>query len=196
LDTVPLANVSGALVMVGAAIIGMDMSAAVFVPTLAQSALGFSVVGSGLALLPAAVSGALLAGVAGVLVDRLGPRPVLVVGLVAGAVGGLLLAWPHVTLGRFLVAMVALGLGTAFTMGAPLNRLGVGLYREDQAGEALALMAVFRSVGLAVGPVVLTVGQRAYGFTGMFGIVAVLSAVGALLFAGVRTPAPARQAVR
>ncbi|MCL8207587.1 MAG: MFS transporter [Actinomycetia bacterium] len=197
LDTVPLASAAGVAVMVGAAIIGMDMSAAVFVPTLAQTALGFSVVGSGLALLPAAVSGALLAGAAGVLVDRIGPRPVLVVGLLAGTLGGLLLAWPHLSLARFLVAMVAFGLGTAFTMGAPLNRLGVGLYREDQAGEALALMAVFRSVGLAAGPVVLTVGERVRGFTGMFGIVAVLSAVGALLFAAVRTArGGAREALR
>lgn len=195
LETEPLASPVGLAVMVGAALIGLDMASAVFVPTLGQEALHYSVLDSGLALLPAALSGAALSGVGGVLVDRMGPKPVLVIGLLAATLGGLLLAWPGLHTLRFLVAMAVMGMGTAFTMGAPLNRIGIGLYRENQAGQALALMAVFRSIGLAAGPVLLTAAAAGgRGFTGMFGAVAVASMVGAVLFGVAPNPLPGRKA--
>ncbi|PSR24062.1 MAG: MFS transporter [Sulfobacillus acidophilus] len=182
LDPVPLRNRSGVAMMIGAALIGLDMSAAVFVPTLVQRELHFSVLDSGLALLPAAFSGAVLAGAGGVLVDRVGPRKVLMVGLVAGAAGGLLLALPGLGLGRFVVAMLCFGLGTAFTMGAPLNRMVLALYRENQSGEALSVAAVFRGMGLAAGPIILTAVEAGHGFGGMFGTVMLASLVGVGVF--------------
>lgn len=182
LDPAPLASRAGTAMMVGAALIGLDMSAAVFVPTLVQRVLHFSVLDSGLALLPAALSGAVLAGAGGVLVDRIGPRRVLLVGLLAGAVGGLLLALPHLGFGRFVVAMLFFGLGTAFTMGAPLNRMALGLYRDNQSGEALSVAAVFRGIGMASGPVILTAVQAVHGFSGMFYALMVASLVGMATF--------------
>ncbi len=182
LDSKPLTNTSGVAMMIGAALIGLDMSAAIFVPTLTQDTLHFTVLVSGVALLPAAFTGAIFSGAGGVMVDRIGPRKVLAAGLVAASLGGLLLAWPHLVLWRFLVAMMALGIGTAFTMGAPLNRMALALYREDQAGEALSLMAVFRGIGLAAGPILLTVAENWHGFTGMFGVVFVGSLVGLVAF--------------
>ncbi len=182
LDSRPLKNAAGVAMLVGASLIGLDMSAAVFVPTLVQRLLHFSVLSSGLALLPAAFSGAVLSGVGGVLVDRVGPRKLLVVGLLAGAIGGVLLAWPPLTMTRFVVAMLFFGFGTAFTMGAPLNRMALALYRDDQSGEALSLVAVFRGIGLAAGPILLTAAESLHGFTGMFGAVTVASVAGVLAF--------------
>ena len=182
LDSKPLTNKAGIAVMIGAALIGLDMSAAIFVPTLTQVTLHFSILVSGVALLPAAFTGAVFSGAGGVMVDRIGPRKVLVAGLLAAAIGGLLLALPHLVLWRFIVAMVALGIGTAFTMGAPLNKMALGLYREDQAGEALSLMAVFRGIGLAAGPILLTAAEVWHGFSGMFGSVFLASLVGLVAF--------------
>ena len=182
LDTAPLANRSGIAMIAGAALIGLDMSAAVFIPTLVQQRLHFSVFFSGVALMPAALSGAVLAGVGGVLTDRMGPRGILQAGLLAGAVGGVLLALPGLTLTTFILAMLALGVATAFTMGAPLNRMALALYRDDQAGEALSLVAVFRAVGLASGPVVLTLLLASHGWAGMYGGVAVASVLGIAIF--------------
>ena len=186
LDTRPLVGAAGVVLVAVAAVVGFDMSAAVFVPTVAQRILHFGVLGSGAALLPAAFAGAALAGVGGHLCDRIGSRPVLIMGLAAGMVGALLLAVPSLTFARFIVSMVFFGVGTAFTMGAPLNRMGVALYRADQTAEALSLMAVFRSVGLAVGPVVLTAAAARQGFSGMFMTVAVVSAAAGLLLLIVR----------
>ena len=146
---------------------------------------------SGLAVLPAAFTGAVLAGVGGIMVDRVGPRRVLVAGLLLATVGGVLLAWPPLTLGRFFGAMVALGAGTALTMGAPLNRLGLLLYASHEAGQALGLMAVFRSLGLAIGPVVLTLAMAVHGFSGLFGLMAAASLVGVILFSTVVDPTAA-----
>jgi putative effector of murein hydrolase LrgA (UPF0299 family) len=67
-------------------------------------------------------------------------------------------------------------------MGAPLNRLALSLYSEEQAGEALAAVAVFRSVGVAAGPVLLTLAMAFRGFEGMFLGVAAASLLGALVF--------------
>ena len=186
LDPVPLRSGAGVAMMVGAALIGMDMSAAVFVPTLVQRELHFDVLNSGLALLPAAVSGAILAGAGGVLVDRIGPRKVLMVGLFAGAVGGLLLALPGLGFVRFVVAMLFFGLGTAFTMGAPLNRMALALYRENQSGEALSVVAVFRGMGMAAGPIILTAVEAVRGFGGMFGALTMASLIGMAAFLFVR----------
>ena len=178
----PLADGSGVALVIGAALIGLDLAAAVFVPTLVQRDLHFSVLSSGLALLPAAFTGAALAGAGGIMVDRVGPRKVLMLGLALATVGGVLLAWPPLTAIRFFPAMVALGAGTALTMGAPLNRLGMALYRADEVGQALGLMAVFRSLGLAVGPVVLALAMAVHGFTGLFGLMAASSLAGVILF--------------
>ena len=194
LDTRPLASRGGLAMIGGSVAIGMDLAAAVFVPTLAQRSLGLSVALSGVALMPAAFIGALLAGAGGVMVDRIGPRAVLQSGLVAAVVGGVLLATPHLTLLIFVLAMLALGVSTAFTMGAPLNRLALALYRDEQAGEALALVAVFRAVGLASGPIFLTLIAADHGIGSMFWLVAAASAAGALIFFGVPDVRPARRA--
>jgi len=193
LDPAPFLRSSGGLLMLGAALIGLNMSAAVFVPDLAQHELGLGVFASGVALMPAAFSGAIMAGVGGVMVDRIGARAVMLMGLAAGVVGGALLAAGRVDALTFVLAMVAFGLATAFTMGAPINRMAMALYSDAQAGEALSLVAVFRSVGLAAGPVLLTLAQDYRGFTGMFGTVAVASFVALVVFWRMRAPHASNQ---
>lgn len=186
LNPAPFREAQGPVLLIGAALIGLDMSSAVFVPTLAQETLHMGVFASGLALMPAAVSGAILAGAAGVGVDRIGPKPILLTGLVAAALGGVLLADPSLSFGLFILAMVFFGIGTAFTMGAPINRMALSLYPEAQAAEALSLVAVFRSVGIASGPILLTMAMAWKGFEGMYGTVALASVLGFALFASTR----------
>ncbi|MBX5464342.1 MAG: MFS transporter [Clostridia bacterium] len=186
LQTAPLAGMAGLSLVAGAAVIGFDLSASTFVPTMVQEKFHLSVLASGFSMMPAAVTGALLAGAVGLLVDRAGPRPVLEAGLAMAAAGSLLLAWPGLDMARFVAAMALLGAATAFTMGAPINRLALALYREEAAGEALSLVAVFRSVGMAAGPVLLALAASARSFTGMFSSVALASLAGMALFALVR----------
>ena len=185
IDAQPLANRAGVFLVIGAAVIGLDMSSAVFVPTLAQRTFGIGPLASGVALMPAALAGAALSGAGGIMADRLGARSVLVLGMLSAAGGGLLLAWTPLNWTRFIVAMMLFGTGTAFTVGAPINKLGLALYRENQAAEALALTAVFRSVGLAIGPILLTMAEAWHGFRGMYATVALASGLGAFLFSRV-----------
>ncbi len=195
LDARPLRSGSGVAIIAGAALVGYDLAAAVFVPTLAQRALHFSVLQSGLALMPAAVSGAVLAGVAGVMSDRVGPRILLQIGMVAAVAGGVLLSLPHLTLAAFFSAMVLFGIATSLTLSAPLNRLGMALYRDEQSAEALSLMAVFRSVGLAAGAVLMTLALGWRGFPAMFGSVALASLLGAVAFTMVPDVRPAARGI-
>ncbi len=185
LDARPLVNRVGILLILGAAVIGLDMSSAVFVPALAQHTFGIGPLASGAALMPAAGAGALLSGAGGMMTDRMGARLVLMLGLLSAAGGALLLASTPLTWPRFILAMMLFGVGTAFTVGAPINKLGLSLYRENQAAEALALTAVFRSVGVAAGPIVLTMAEAWHGFRGMYGAVAVASVLGVILFSRV-----------
>jgi hypothetical protein len=76
-------------------------------------------------------------------------------------------------------------------MGAPLNRIALALYREEQSGEALSLVAVFRGIGLAAGPILLTAATVFHGFTGMFGTVAVASVIGLAAYGVVPDVRPA-----
>lgn len=195
LDTRPLANRGGLALMAGSVVIGMDLSAAIFVPTLVQRSLGLGIALSGVALMPAAFMGAILAGAGGVLVDRIGARAVLQVGMAAAILGGILLALPHLTFLVFIIAMLALGMSTAFTIGAPLNRLALGLYRQEQTGEALSLVAVFRAVGLAAGPIFLTLIAARHGIGSMFWLVAAASAAGMVAFFAVPDVRPAGRGV-
>ncbi len=194
LDTGPLASRGGIALIAGAAVIGLDMSAAVFVPSMAQARLHLGVFASGVALMPAALSGAVLAGAGGVLVDRIGPRGPLQVGLAAAVLGGVLLGRGTLHMAGFVAAMLCLGLATAFTMGAPINRMALSLYRDERPGLALSLIAVFRSVGLAAGPVILTAAAARAGFPGMFRAVAIASALGVLVFTLVPNVRPERRA--
>ncbi|HET7559347.1 MAG TPA: MFS transporter [Limnochordia bacterium] len=166
----------------GAAIVGLDMASLVFVPLIAQNDLGFSVLSSGVSVTPMAFLGALMTGLGGILIDRIGPIPVVGCGMLAWSAGGALLAIGPITTFRFFTALGLFGLGTAFTMGPPLNKLALGLFADEQAGEALSLMSVFRSIGIAAGPVILAIAEHAGGYGALFGSLAVLSLAAVFLF--------------
>ncbi|MBT9259950.1 MAG: MFS transporter [Clostridiales bacterium] len=191
LDLKAFASLWGAMVVAGAILVGMDMAAAVFIPTLAQKALGVGVLASGVSVMPAALTAAVFSALGGVLVDRRGSRFVLVAGLLSAALGALLLVPPHLTWLRFIAAISLMGIGTAFTMGAPLNRMALALFPGDRSGEALSLIAVFRTVGIAMGPVLFGLALELKGFPGLFSLVAAISLLGALLFAGLKGEEPA-----
>ncbi|MDI3270180.1 MAG: MFS transporter, partial [Bacillota bacterium] len=137
LDLKAFASLWGGTVVAGAILVGMDMAAAVFIPSLAQKELGVGVLASGLSVMPAAFTAALFSALGGVLVDRRGSRFVLVAGLLAATAGALFLVPAHLTWWRFIAGLSLMGIGTAFTMGAPLNRMALALFPGDRSGEAL-----------------------------------------------------------
>ncbi|MBX6377516.1 MAG: MFS transporter [Clostridia bacterium] len=142
-------------VLVLSGMTGVAITLMIYVAGFAQEVLGLTPGGSGYSLTPGALAGALVAGAGGVLVDRVGPRRVLALGLGLAVVGTALLGLWVTDLFRYIVAMLFLGASVGLTMGTPLNYMVLNLVEEGEAASALAELSVFRSLGVVVGPVLL-----------------------------------------
>ncbi|MFI8825147.1 DHA2 family efflux MFS transporter permease subunit [Streptomyces sp. NPDC053431] len=169
-------------------------------PLYCQLVLDKGVVATGLLLVPQGV-GALAARVAGVLTDRIGPRPVVVAGLLVSAVA----TWPFAaSVGEGSVIAVALflrGLG----MSAVNLAVTVGAYQglaDSQVADASTTTRILQQLGGSFGIAALAVllqrgGHTAAAFAQAFGLTAALTvcavAVAALL-PGHRAPASASPA--
>ncbi|MGI8512264.1 MAG: MFS transporter [Solirubrobacteraceae bacterium] len=145
------ANLTGLLV--GASLFSMFF----FISLYMQQVLGFAPLKAGLAYLPLAVTIILAAGIASQLVTRLGPKPVLVTGMLFVAAG--LLWFSRVSpdgsysadvLGPSLLA--AVGLGFSFVTTTIGAMIGV---KERDAGLASGLINTSQQVGGALGLAIL-----------------------------------------
>jgi EmrB/QacA subfamily drug resistance transporter len=150
-------NVSSAnsvALLVGASLFSMFF----FISLYLQQVLGDSALEAGLSYLPLAFAITISAGGASQLVTRLGPKPILVTGLVLTAIG--LVLFTQVSpdgsyLGDVLVPsiVVAVGLGLSFV---PLTIIAVAGVTHDEAGMASGLINTAQQVGGALGLAVLS----------------------------------------
>ena len=149
----------------GAAYLSIGIAAAaifavfMFLTYYLQQNLGFSPVLNGVAFLPMTAMVVLSAGVASTrLVPRLGPRPLVVTGMLLGAAGML-----HLTaLGvhssyatAVLPSLVVMGLGFGLIFAPAMSAATLGVATED-AGVASALVNANQQVGGSVGIALLS----------------------------------------
>jgi EmrB/QacA subfamily drug resistance transporter len=134
-----------------------------------QLQLGYSAAASGAALVPEAAVFLLLSPVVGGLVLRLGPRRLMVAGIlcVCAAFGWLsALRAGDGYLGAVLPGVLLWGLGSALTV-APLTAAVLAAVSDDDLGEATAVNDAASRVGglvvIAVVPVLLGVGSGGLG---------------------------------
>jgi EmrB/QacA subfamily drug resistance transporter len=146
------ATVTG--VLMGGALIGLFFFATLYL----QQVLGYGPLKAGVSFLPLALTIGAAAGLASQLSTKLGPKPVLISGLLVQAAG---LYWfSHVSAGGSFLAdvlfpslVVALGMGLAFV---PLTIAALSGVNESESGLASGLMATAQQIGQAVGLAVLT----------------------------------------
>ncbi|HEY2656803.1 MAG TPA: MFS transporter [Solirubrobacteraceae bacterium] len=143
-----------AMVLTAAAMVGMF-----FVLSLYQQQLeGYSALSAGLSALPLAIVLVAVAGAAGPLTERIGPKPVLLSGLALFTVG---VAWlSRVPLHGSYVAdllgpdvIMGLGLGLTFVSITIASTLGVA---NDRAGLAGGLINTTQQIGGAIGLAIIT----------------------------------------
>jgi EmrB/QacA subfamily drug resistance transporter len=151
LRTLTGANLVGLLV--GAALFAMFF----FLSRYMQEVLGYSALKAGLSYLPLALAIIMSAGIASVLVTKLGFRPVLLAGLVFVTIGLLWFAQvpeDGVYLTNLLAPMVisAVGLGFAFV---PVTIAAVSGVSKDESGLASGLINTSQQIGGALGLAVL-----------------------------------------
>jgi EmrB/QacA subfamily drug resistance transporter len=172
-----------------------------------QLGLGFSPLGAGLRFLPWTATPAVIAPLAGRLTDRLGPRPLMVLGLVLQAAGFVwiaLLATATVSYTQLILPFIIAGVGismvvpatpTAALSAVPPADMGRAsgvnntLQRFGGVFGVAVVTAVFTATGRLGAP-----GQVAAGFRPSLAVAAGLSVLGAaaaLAVTGRRRPRPA-----
>jgi EmrB/QacA subfamily drug resistance transporter len=188
-------------ILMGGALVGLFFFATLYL----QQVLHYGPLEAGLSYLPLALTIGASAGLASNLATTLGPKPVLVAGLVIQAAG---LYWfSHVSAdGSFLAdvlfpsLVVALGMGLAFV---PLTIAAMSGVSESASGLASGVMATAQQIGQAVGLAILagvatTTSTRAQaltaGFEDAFLVAAGFALIGALaafmIIAKTRAPKP------
>jgi len=141
-----------------ALIVGIGLFAMfLFLGLYLQIVLGYSPVKAGLAFLPFSIGIILGAGVASQLLPRLGPRPLMVPGQLAGALGLLWLSRlePNSSyLTHILPAMVLISVGMSFSF-IPISTTALHGIGHEDAGVGSALLNTSQQIGGAVGTALL-----------------------------------------
>ncbi len=162
--------------------------------TPAPVGFGQSILGAGLSLLPLALAMLILGPVAGILVSRMGTKPLTVIGSVLTGLGFLLAIFAK-TEDEFLALEFLMGAGISVLNASVINLLVLTVEPRDM-GLATSMNSVFRNVGSSLGApisgsllatytVTLAPGFPAIpallGFQWSFAIAAVVSLVGAVV---------------
>src|SRR5215213_9821928 len=131
-----------------------------------QNILGFSPLEAGVRFLPATVVIIFAGPIAGRLADRVGPRPLMVTGMLITA-GSLF--WQsridvHTSYGFLAPAFVLMGLGMGLVM-SPMSMAAMNAVDRTKAGVASGTLSMFRMVGgtfgvAALGALVASVGRH------------------------------------
>ena len=113
---------------------------------------GFDISLTGDALVPLAIGMLIFAPIAGIIVSRIGTKPLTAIGATVGSVGFALGAWviPMHNLAAFLAIEFLIGSGIAILNAAVINLLILTVEPRDM-GLATAMNSVFRNVGSSIG---------------------------------------------
>jgi MFS family permease len=147
LRTLVGANIAG--LILGTALFGMFLMLTLYM----QQVLGYSAMKTGVAYLAVAGSAIVTSGIAAQLVNRVGVKPVLIVGM--GALTGGLLWFTQVSVGGSYWAdllpgflLIAVGLGFSFV---PISIAALAGVQPAEAGLASGLLNTSQQIGGALG---------------------------------------------
>jgi EmrB/QacA subfamily drug resistance transporter len=124
-----------------------------FVAQFLQTALGNDALGTGLRLLPWTATLLVTAPIAGALVNRLGERSLVVVGLILQALGMMwigLIASPHLGYASLVAPMIIAGSGVSMAMPAAQNAV-LGSVAAYEIGKASGTFNMLRYLGGVLG---------------------------------------------
>jgi hypothetical protein len=94
----------------------------------------------------------------GRLIDRFGPKRILIGGFSFTLVSGLFLAFvatQTLTITAMLFGLFLMGLGMGFTMGTPLNYMILSMVPQKESSSALATLSLVRSIGTVLSPALM-----------------------------------------
>lgn len=120
-----------------------------FLAQFLQTSLGYGPLGAGLRLLPWVLTLFFVAPVAGALVDRVGERPFMVVGLLLQATGMAwigLIASPDLGYGELIAPMIIAGCGVSMAIPAAQNSV-IGTVESESLGKVSGVNSMLRELG-------------------------------------------------
>ena len=113
-----------------------------------QNILGYTPLEAGVRFLPSTAVIIITAPIAGRLADRIGPRPLMTLGLSLAAFALFLQSQItiHTGYATLLPAFIIMGLGMGLTM-SPMSTAAMNAVTHDKAGAASGILSMFRMVG-------------------------------------------------
>lgn len=150
-------------------IVGVMMMGMVFVPQFAENALKTPEGSGGYFVTILGLFAGLGGPMGGRLVDKFGPKKILLLGFgvsLAGALFLALYATAHVSTVSVIISLVLMGTGLGFVMGTPLNYMMLTNTKEEESNSALSALSLMRSIGTTIGPMLMV------GFIAQAGAVA------------------------
>jgi EmrB/QacA subfamily drug resistance transporter len=184
-----------------AAATGLTEAAMVFLPAMAVAALDVTVSAASFMMLPLVLTLIVGAPCAGQLLDRIGAKRVIQMGLALTCLGLAILALSPLTTGTFYAGGVAVGLGLSGLLGAPLRYVTLQEAGEHRRGAGQGLLTLWLSAGRLIGAAIIG-GMVASG-AGQLGayqsamlVVAVVMLVALAVSTGLKGAAARETAVR
>jgi len=126
-----------------------------FFPALAVAALGVTDYNASLLMLPSVLATTVGAPLTGRLLNRMGSRLIVQLGLAGVAIGTLMYALMDLTLAVFIIGGIIGGFGFSALLGAPLRYIVLNEARSEDRGTAQGLLTVFLSIGQLSGAAVI-----------------------------------------
>ncbi len=145
--------------MITSFFIGCFVISLVLVPELAEYAMGAPLGSGGYYILAIGAASIVVTPLGGRVIDRIGPKPVLLIGFSVGIAGLLYLALVAVaapSLPTLLLGLFIVGAGMGFAMGAPTNYMILENTDPRDSTQAIATITLVRQIGTSLAPAILT----------------------------------------
>ena len=145
------------ITMIVSFFIGCFVISLVLVPELAEYAMGDPLGSGGYYVLAIGLTSFVTTPIGGKVIDKLGPKPVLITGLAISIAGLLYLALVAVAAPSFATLVLGLaivGAGMGMAMGAPTNYMILENTAEGESTSAIATITLIRQIGTSVAPAI------------------------------------------
>ncbi len=139
-----------------------------FLAQFLQSALGYGPLGAGLRLLPLTATLFVTAPIAGTLFNRVGERPLMVVGLLMQAIGIAWIGWiatPRLAYAELIAPLILLGIGASMVLPATQNVVMSSMV-ANEIGKVSGVFSMLGKLGGAFGVALVT---AVFASVGSFG---------------------------
>ena len=143
--------------MVVSFFIGCFVISLVLVPELAEYAMGDPIGSGGFYVLAIGLTSFITTPIGGKLIDKLGPKPVLITGLAISTAGLAYLALIAVTapsFATFVIGLAIVGAGMGMSMGAPSNYMILENTDKAESSSAIATITLIRQIGTSIAPAI------------------------------------------